>query len=296
MILNFIILLFISAFWGLGYLFVKVGEKSIPPVTEMVGRSLVATIALVILCLLLKRNLLGPLRKYKAFMLFSVLGVTIPWLGIAFSEEYISSGLAAAMASSMPLFTFLITALIIKTERFTIYGIAGLMVALIGLVLVIGLDRIFGHSSTLLGVLIILGAFLSYATNGILVPIYAKDVDPFVTTTYAIGFGAVILIILAFILEEPTMTVLNTEDVLSLIGLGVISTAFGFSGFYLLIKRAGPFFTSLLGYLAPVFGIIAGVVFLHEKIDALQIAGIILVLLGIFIINKPKFDKLRKPG
>ena len=82
MIRNFIILLFISAFWGLGYLFVKVGEKSISPVTEMVGRSLVATIALVILCLLLKRDLLGPIRKYKAFMLFSVLGVTIPWLGI----------------------------------------------------------------------------------------------------------------------------------------------------------------------------------------------------------------------
>ena len=296
MTLNFIILLFISAFWGLGYLFVKVGEKSIPPVTEMVGRSLVATIALIILCLLLKRDLLGPIRKYKAFLLFSVLGVTIPWLGIAYSEEYISSGLAAAMASSMPLFTFLITALVIKTERFTIYGVAGLIVALIGLALVIGLDRIFGHSSTLLGVLIILGAFLSYATNGILVPIYAKDVDPFVTTTYAIGFGAVILIILAFILEKPTMTVLNTEDVLSLLGLGVVGTAFGFSGFYLLIKRAGPFFTSLLGYLAPVFGIIAGVVFLHEKIDGLQIAGIILVLLGIFIINKPKFDNLRKPG
>jgi len=279
-----------------GYLFVKVGEKSIPPVTEMVGRSLVAVVALVILCLILRKDLLGPIRKYKAFMLFSVLGITIPWLGIAISEEYISSGLAAAMASSMPLFTFLITALVIKTERFTIYGVAGLTVALIGLVLVIGLDRIFGHDSSLLGVLIILGAFLSYATNGILVPIYAKDVDPFVTTTYAIGFGAVILIILAFILEKPTMTALNTEVVLSLIGLGVVSTALGFSGYYLLIKRAGPFFTSLLGYLAPVFGIIAGVVFLHEKIDGLQIAGIIFVLLGLFLINKPKFDSLRKPG
>ena len=295
-ILNYIILLSISAFWGLGYLFVKVGEKSIPPVTEMVGRSLVATIALVILCMLLKKDLLGPIHKYKAFMLFSVLGVIIPWLGIAFSEEYISSGLAAAMASSMPLFTFLITALVMKTEHFSISAIAGLAVALIGLVLVIGVNSIFDHSSTLLGVLIILGAFLSYATNGILLTVYAKDVDPIVTTTHAIGFGTVILMILAFILEKPTATVLNPEDVLSLIGLGVVSTALGFSGYYLLIQRAGPFFTSLLGYLAPVFGIIAGVVFLHDEIDGLQIAGIMFVLLGIFVINKPKFDSLRKPS
>ena len=79
------------------------------------------------------------------------------------------------------------------------------------------------------------------------------------------------------------MTALNNEDVLSLIGLGIVSTAFGFSGFYLLIKRAGARVRDNRG---------CG--FSSEKIDGLQITGIILVLLGIFIINKPKFDTRRK--
>jgi len=288
MILNYIILIVISAFWALGYLFVKIGERSITPISEMALRAIIAGITLIVICILLKKDLIKPLRKYKAFLLFSILGVTIPWLGIAYSEEIISSGLAATMLAILPIFTFLITAFIIKSENFTIHGAAGLAIALMGLVLVIGINNILSHNSTVMGALIILGAFFSYAVNGIIVPIYAKDIDPFVIITYTIGFAAIFIVVLAFILEKPAMTHLDTENVLALIGLGVISTALGFSGYYILLDRAGPFFTSLIGYIAPVFGVIAGVVFLNNHFSLLQLVGIFLVLLGIVLINIQK--------
>ena len=229
------------------------------------------------------------MSKYKVFILFSVLGITIPWLGITYSEVTISSGLAAAMLSTLPIFTFIITSLIMKTERFTIYGFAGLLISLLGLVLVIGLDNIVGHNSTTIGILIILGGFFSYAVNGILVPIYAKDVEPLVTITYTIGFATIILIVLAFLLEQPIATELDTKNLLALLGLGVISTALVFSGYYTLLKRAGPFFTSLMGYLAPISGVVAGVIFLQESLVLAQIAGIFLVLVGVLLVNIPKF-------
>ncbi len=288
MVLNYLILIIISSFWALGFLFVKVGERSITPISEMTLRAVIAAITLVIICIILKKDLIKPLRKFRAFLLFSVLGVTIPWLGIAYSEEIISSGLAATMLAILPIFTYLITTFIIKTEKFTLHGAAGLAIALLGLVLVIGVNNILSHNSTLMGAMIILGAFFSYAVNGILVPVYAKDTDPFVIITYTIGFAAIIIAVLAFIIEEPTMVPFNTENILALLGLAVISTAFGFSGYYFLIDRAGPFFTSLLGYLAPVFGVIFGVVFLDNRFNTLQLVGIALVLLGIVLINKQK--------
>ncbi len=288
MVLNYLILIVISSFWALGFLFVKVGERSITPISEMTLRAVIAAITLVIICIILKKDLIKPLRKFRAFLLFSVLGVTIPWLGIAYSEEIISSGLAATMLAILPIFTYLITTFIIKTEKFTVHGAAGLAIALLGLVLVIGVNNILSHNSTLMGAMIILGAFFSYAVNGILVPVYAKDTDPFVIITYTIGFAAIIIAVLAFIFEEPAMVPFNTENILALLGLAVISTAFGFSGYYFLIDRAGPFFTSLLGYLAPVFGVIFGVVFLDNRFNTLQLVGISLVLLGIVLINKQK--------
>ncbi len=288
MALNYIILLVISAFWALGFLFVKIGERTITPVSEMTLRAVIAAITLFIICIVLRKDLIKPLRKYKAFILFGVLGVTIPWLGIAYSEEIISSGLAATMLAVLPIFTYLITAFIIKTEKFTFHGAVGLFIALIGLILVIGIHNILSHNTTLMGALIILGAFFSYAVNGILVPIYARDIDPFVIITYTIGFSSIIIAVLAFIFEDPTMIPLNTENILALLGLAVISTAFGFSGYYLLIDRAGPFFTSLIGYLAPVFGVIFGVIFLDNRFSMLQLLGIVFVLLGIVLINKKK--------
>ena len=290
MILNFTILLSISVFWGIGFLFVKVGEKSITPITEMAARSFIALLTLLVICFITKKDLRKSLGKYKVFILFSIIGITIPWLGIAYSEETISSGLAAAMLSTLPIFTFIITSLIIKTERFTFYSLVGLLISLIGLVLVIGMEKIFGQSSKLIGILMILGGFFSYAVNGILVPIYAKDVEPLVTITYTIGFATIILIALAFLLEKPVSTEFDTKIILSLVGLGVISTALVFSGYYVLLKRAGPFFTSLVGYLAPISGVVAGFIFLHESIVMLQIVGIFLVLLGVFFINIPKIQ------
>lgn len=159
MILNFIILLVISVFWGVGFLFVKLGERSIAPITEMAARAFIALLTLLVICLLLKKDLRGSLNKSKAFIAFSIIGITIPWLGIAYSEETISSGLAAAMLSTLPIFTFIITSLIIKTERFTLYGLGGILLSLIGLVLVVGIEKIFGHSSKLIGILMILVGF-----------------------------------------------------------------------------------------------------------------------------------------
>lgn len=288
MIYNFTILLSISIFWGIGFLFVKVGEESITPITVMAARSFIALLTLLVICFLSNKNLKEYLSRFKIFILFGVLGITIPWLGIAYGELTISSGLAAAMLSILPIFTFLITSLVLKTEKFTVYGLLGLLLSLVGLVLVIGIENIIGHSATITGVLIIMAGFLSYAANGILVPIYAKDVEPLVTITYAIGFATIILITLAFLLENPAATHLDVKSVSALLGLGTVSTALVFAGYYILLKRAGAFFTSSVGYLAPISGVVAGVVFLQEKIVTIQIAGVCLVLLGVFVVNIPK--------
>lgn len=288
MILNFSILIIASVFWGIGFLFVKIGERSITPITEMAVRSVIALVTLLLICLFTKRSLSSTTGKYRAFIMFGILGITIPWIGVAYSEKSITSGLTASMLSTIPIFTFIITSLIIKSERFTIYGFTGLIISLVGIILVIGIESIFKQNSTFIGILLVLGAFFCYAVNGILVPIYAKEVDALITITYTIGFALILLTVLAFTLESPVSIEFSTENLLALLGLGVISTALMFLSYYILLKRAGALFTSLLGYLAPISGIVAGVIFLNEKIGTMQILGIFLVLLGVFLVSLPK--------
>ena len=289
MIINFSLLIITSVFWSIGFIFVKISERSIPPVTTMFYRSVIAFATLFIICIISNRSLSHAVGKYREFILFSIIGITIPWLGIAYSEKIISSGLVASMLSTIPIFTFIITSLIIKSERFTTYGLAGLLISLSGIILVIGVDRIFSQDSTLIGILIVLCAFLSYAINGILVTRISGDIDAIIIITYTIGFSTIFLTVLSYTIENPFGVTPTTENIPALLALGVISTALMFLGYYILLKRAGALFTSLLGYLAPVSGIIAGIIFLNESIRFSQAAGVVLVLIGVFLVSYPKF-------
>ena len=54
---------------------------------------------------------------------------------------------------------------------------------------------------------------------------------------------------------------------------------------------AGALFASTVFYLMPVFGMLSGIVFLGDRINASQITGIVIVLLGIYLIDREKFRK-----
>jgi len=78
---------------------------------------------------------------------------------------------------------------------------------------------------------------------------------------------------------------------LSELALGVICTASGYFGYYYIIHRAGVFFSSITFYFIPVFGVVAGMLILGEKVTVSQVIGIIVVFSGVYLINREKFKK-----
>lgn len=170
-------------------------------------------------------------------------------------------------------------------------GLLGLIIGIAGIALVIGLNKIMEGGSTILGVLLIGGGFVLLAVNGILAGKWARGIDPVITTTYFLGLGAVILTALAFIFESPVQVPWTEETILSELALGVICTASGYFGYYFIIHRAGAYFSSFIFYFIPVFGLLSGHLFLKEKVDISQIIGVIIVLAGVYLINREKFKK-----
>jgi len=73
--------------------------------------------------------------------------------------------------------------------------------------------------------------------------------------------------------------------------MGLISTAAAYTIYFLLIKRAGPFFASITFYFVPVFGVIGSFLILGEWMNFLQIIGIVVVLFGVYLINREKMKK-----
>ena len=291
MLKNFLVLLYVALAWAIAILFVKVEEATIPPITIMAGRAILAFITLFIVALITRKDLAGNFKHIGSFLVFAILGITLLWLCLAFGQEYISVGLGSVMVTAMPLVTFIILVLILRVEKFSAVGLIGLLIGILGIALVIGFKNILAGGSTLLGALLMVGGFGFLAVNGVLAGKWAKGIDPIITTTYFLGLGAVMLIALACIFESPMHVPWTKDTILSELALGIISTATGYFGFYYLIHKAGAYFTSFIFYFIPIFGLLSGHLFMKEKVSVTQIIGVAIVLIGVYLVNREKFKK-----
>lgn len=291
MLANFFILIFLAAAWGGAFSLLKYNLRTIGPVTEMAARAIIAFAALLILSVILKKDLRSGIKNWFGYLVFAILGIVQLWLADAYGLKYISAGLASVLVSVAPLATFVITALILRDYKITLFNVCGLIIGVIGLVLVIGLNNITTDGTVLLGVFLVVGGFILFAVNGVLAPRLVVGGDPIIATTYYMAIGAVILTALAFIVEDPMQMRWGLDNISVEIIVGLIPTASGFVGFYYLIKHAGPLFASTTFYLMPIFGMLFAVIYMGEKTDASQIVGIGVVILGLYLINREKLKE-----
>ena len=291
MLVNFVLVLYIAAVWAFTFIFLKMEEADVPPITIMAGRSIIAFICLLAVSLITKKDLIGHFKHIGVFLVFAILGIVVLWLGLAFGQEDVSAGLASVMVTTVPLLTFIILVFMLREEKFSIVGLIGLLVGVVGIALVIGVQNILAGGATLKGVLLIGGGFAFFAINGILVGKWAKGIDPVITSTYYLLLAGIILTALAFIFEKQTHIPWTVDNYLEELAIGVICTATGYFGYYFIIHRAGAFFSSLIFYFIPVFGMLAGFLLLKEKVALSQVIGIATIIIGVYLINREKFKK-----
>lgn len=289
MIINALALIYVSIAWGLAFVLIKFAEETVQPLTVQAGRATIGFLALLILTLALRRDIIGHARHWFAYLVFALLGITYLWVVTALGEEYISAALTSVLVTVSPLVTFIIAVLILRDEPFRASGLIGLIVGVAGLVLVIGIKNIMGSGSTLTGVLLIVSGFSVFAVNGILAPRLASGTDPIVSTTYYTGFASVMLWVIAFIFETPLRTPLTEANVTAEVIMGIFCFASGFVVYYWLLNRAGAFFSSLTFYFIPIMGTLGGYFILKESMNPTQIIGILIVLAGVCLINRTKF-------
>jgi O-acetylserine/cysteine efflux transporter len=291
MVTNVIVLIVVAALWAFTFIFLKIEERTITPITIMFGRAIIAFFALLIASLLTRKKLLAHLKDTWKFFVFAVLGITVIWIGLAFGQEYVTAGIASVIVTTTPLLTFLILVFILKEEVFSLQGLAGLLIGAAGIVLVIGIHNIMGGGGTLKGVLLIFGGFVSFTINGVLVGRWAKNIDPMITSTWFLFFASIILGSLAFIFESPMSLPWTHDTIAAELALGLFCTGAGYFGYYFIIHRAGAYFSSFIFYFIPVFGVLAGFLLLHEKVILSQIIGVAAIVGGVYLVNRAKFKK-----
>jgi drug/metabolite transporter (DMT)-like permease len=82
--------------------------------------------------------------------------------------------------------------------------------------------------------------------------------------------------------------------ILAVLALALLSTAYGYILFFRIMAAAGATNTSLVTLLVPPSAILAGMLFLGERLTPLGLLGMALVLFGLVVLDGRVFSRLRK--
>ena len=283
-LLNWGIFVALAFIWGSSFILIEVAIKVLNPFEVAAFRLLCA--GLVLLPVAIKQFRKIPRNKF-GFVLFSgLVGNFIPAILFPWAESMVDSSLAGFLNSLTPIFV-IITGILFFQTAFQQKKIAGILIAFIGMVVLFvanGLPDLqhVGYSS------LVLIAALMYSFNINIVGRYLNEISSMAIA--AVSFATMIPLSLFVLLisgfyKLPFQDPAVIKSIAAGITLGVGATAIGSIIFYMLLKRAGALFSSMIMYGMPFvalfWGLLAG-----EHISALQIIGLCIILVGVYMSSK----------
>jgi len=195
--------------------------------------------------------------------------------GLVFwGEQHISSGLAAVLQSTFPVFGLVIAHFYLPQERMTGARVLGVLLGVFG-VAVIFSDQltIAGHLAFLGSMALVASAFFGSYSN-VLVKAYGTRIDPQVFAATQMIFGFVPLLGIGILLEgNPLRFHWTAKAVICLLYLVVVGSVLAFALYYWLVRRMDVTTTMLIALVTPVVAVILGIVVLHERLNWRLLAG-----------------------
>ncbi len=139
------LLLTLATLWGGSYTFIKIGVETIPPVTLIAARTLIA--GTILISVIRWRGLRLPANAaiWLRFLFQACLNSVIPFSLIAWAERTIDAGLATILNSTSPIFAFLLTALVVRHESVSVRKLFGVAAGIAGTGLIVGVQALVWH-------------------------------------------------------------------------------------------------------------------------------------------------------
>ena len=277
--------LLLCGIWGSTWLFIKLGLEDLPPFTFAGIRFL---IAVVILFLIIKLRGLSLPKKGRDWLLLLVSGVLAFFVnyGLLFwGEQYISSGLAAVLQSTIPAFGIVIAHFYLPAEQMTPAKIIGIILGVVGVAVIFSNQLDVAGPMALAGCAALIVSSIGAAYSNVLVKAYGKHLDPAILAGGQMFFGMILLLQIGIPWEgRPSNFHWTPLAVVSLFYLAIVGSVVAFLLYYWLVQNMDVTKTMLIALVTPVVAVTLGLVVLHETLHWRTLGGALMIISGIGII------------
>ena len=280
-----VILMTVTILWGLNYPAIKYSNQGVSPVFASTLRSIIASICGLIYCLRKEEKLFHTdVRLFHGVM-----------VGLLFGAEFacIYIGLLYTDAARSVLFVYLSPFVVaigahffLKGDRLNFLKIFGLTLAFTGIFIVFGGRPKTAKTTMVWGdILQITAGILWGATTLYIKKFMADRVEPIHTFLYQLFFSIPILFLVSIILEPKWFYKIDPYIVASLFYQSVIIAFITYLIWFKLIHNYSVSRLSAFTFFTPIFGVLFGVLFLHEELTVSLMIGLPMVSMGIFLVN-----------
>ncbi|MBL0234970.1 MAG: DMT family transporter [Chitinophagaceae bacterium] len=301
---NWLLFVLLCLIWGSSFILMKWGlyDKAGQPVLSayQVAALRMLTAGMIMLPFVFQTLKKVPRRLFGYILLSGWLGSFFPAFLFCIAETKIGGALAGSLNSLTPLFV-VITGAVFFGILTSLQKILGVIAGLAGTSLLIyaNVDRTPEYIAY---TGFVVAATILYGINVNMVHSKLKGVSS--VQIAAIAFTGLIpasLLVLFFTgyFDLPLAESAYTLSTLASSMLGIVGTALASIIFYVMVKRAGGLFASLVTYGIPFVAIGWGIYY-GEKIMPLQVVALLVILLGVYLANRsvkqlPKDETVEPP-
>jgi drug/metabolite transporter (DMT)-like permease len=213
---------------------------------------------------------------------------------VVFSEQWIPSGLAALLITTVPFFMVGMESVLPRGPKLNATILIGLGLGLGGVCLIFGEDiKYLTDADNLLGVLGLLGAVVFWSIGSLYSKYVKVEVHPLMGASVQMLIAGIVLSGIGISIGELPQLRFGINGLLSLAYLVVVGSFIGYTSYIYAIAKLPLSLVSTYAYINPVIALVLGWIVLDEKLNfqiliagGVIIAGVCIVKHGAAMLNK----------
>ena len=289
--MKILIWLILCLIWGTTWIFIKIGLEDLPPIGFAAARFILAVIILAFIIRLQKIPLPQTASEWKLICLTGILQFSVNYSTVFWSEQYISSGLAAVLQSMILIFGLILAWIFLPNERITKIKVFAVLLGIVG-VAVIFLEQLQVNNIMAFAgcVAIVIGSYAA-AQASILIKSKGGSFHPAGLVFGQMICGLPFIIIYSLIQEGNPLDYRWTwRAVICVVYLTVVGTIAAFWLYYWLLGKVESTKAMMISLVTPLIAVVIGAVVLGEILPAQTFFGGILILasIGLIVFRKSK--------
>ncbi len=284
-LINWLLFFVLSLIWGSSFILMKLGLHQLS--SYQVAALRIFSAGLILLPITIKYISTIPLQKLSIVFLSGSLGSLIPAFLFCIAEEKIDSALAGTLNCLTPVFV-IITGVIFFKNQISKNKTIGILIAFLGCILLLVSKSNLHTNQHFSSLLLVVLATLLYGFNVNMVSRNLLHIPSLYIAAIALSLNAIpalIALIFTGYFNLPLMNIDVMKATGAAVFLGLVGTAIATIVFYVLVKRAGGIFASMVTYGIPFVAIGWGFVY-GEGFGWLQMVCLIIILIGVYYSNK----------